>query len=362
MDTPIRRPRLADQVEAALREGIRKGEWRGRLPGSRHLCQHFGVSPPTLAEALARLVRDRWISSAGPRHRFRIHPPPGTLPSSRPTRRKKVLFWSHDPIHLMSHTAIEILSRLLLRAGRKWDIVQRVEPFEAVRQPRRTWDRLVESERPDLTIVLSGRPAVALWGVRRRLPMVFLGGDLGGQALCSVAVRTSRMLEHVLVRLLALGHRHICMPMLGCPEGFVADQRETFSRLLGEAGLPFAPTYHKPSLAEAGAEALAALLERMWNARPPTALVVMAWREMVTIECDLRARGVRIPDDVSLVLLSEDASLPWFRPALAHFPYPVDPVARVLTRWIEQGLPPAPQNLVFPTRFEPGQSLAPPKA
>ena len=50
----------------------------------------------------------------------------------------------------------------------------------------------------------------------------------------------------------------------------------------------------------------------------PTALVVIDWREFDLVSCFLRDRGLAIPGDVSLVLLSDHPSMECFLPALTH--------------------------------------------
>ncbi|WP_035606288.1 substrate-binding domain-containing protein [Haloferula sp. BvORR071] len=327
----LRRITLVDQAEAALREALREGRFGERLPGMRPLAEALAVNALTVGEAVSRLVADGTLVSEGPRKKFRIarHGRGG-----KSATRRKVLYLTAEPMHEMKPVALEILSLLLLERP-DWDVKHRAIGRSEGRTDRRRWDGLLKSEEARHLVYFGGHPAFAKWSLARGVPTVFLGGDTAREPVPMLGVNAALMIEQVMEKLIALGHTRICHPICGMPEGFSERQRRSMGKCLEAHGLPFVPNYHAPIVPKLDPDEFTRALAEVFKVRRPTALVVFDWEHFITASCMLREMGLKIPRDVSVAILSPDRHMAWHRPQIAHFRYPVGPIVKTLTKWIE---------------------------
>lgn len=353
----LRRIRLIEQVAAHLRAEIASGRLRGNLPGVRLLGATLGVSPPTVLAAVRQLTAEGRLINEGPRKRLRIARPadPGDSPRSL---GRKILFLTPTRLADTLPVALEILSRLLL-ARPQWDIRQFSLASGSGKPNRRRWEGLIAAERPDQVLVFSGRPEQALWARTLDIPVFFLGGDPGKEKIPILGLRAAEMLAVTLDRLLDLGHRRICLPFCGHPPGLVERQREVFAAKLAERKIPFVPAYHTPASVDESPSLLESLALKVFNTRPPTALLALDWPHLLFLMGFAARRGLRIPEQASLVLLAEERHLPWLTPRPAHFRYPLQRLVNTLVRWIENGTPSPDARLALPLTFVPADGLGP---
>jgi DNA-binding LacI/PurR family transcriptional regulator len=101
------------------------------------------------------------------------------------------------------------------------------------------------------------------------------------------------------------------------------------------------------------------MLESSMDRAVPTAVILLDWKELVTVSCLLTKRGLRVPEDVSLILLNEQMEANWFVPKLACFRFPVTRLAGLLARWVD-GQPLDDYTRPLSADFEEGGSIAPP--
>ena len=98
---------------------------------------------------------------------------------------------------------------------------------------------------------------------------------------------------------------------------------------------------------------------REWRTLPSDALVVLDWREYVTVSCFLKRHGIRVPEDLSVVLLSYQDELDWHLPRLAHYRYPSERIAQAVARWAvhERPLAAGGRMKIFPAHWVQGESI-----
>ena len=348
---------MVDQAIAYLRDEIRAGRLRGHLPGVRLLAASLGVSPPTVSAAVRHLVAEGLLIHEGARKRLRIAAPDGAGGHARSASRK-VLFLTPTPLADLMSVALEILSRMMMTRP-QWNIRQFAVTSPSGNSSRRRWDALIETEQPDQVVVFSGRPEQARWAAGRNTPVIFLGGDPGPVKVPILGLRASDMLAVTLDHLLALGHRRICLPFCGQPPGLVERQRVLFTSKLAEWKIPFVPGYHMPTARDDHPASLESLVHKVFELRRPTALLALDWNHLLFLMGFVAKRGLRVPEQVSMVLLSEDRNLPWLTPRPAHFRYPLQHLVNRMIRWIEKGPPSPDATMALDVTFDPAEGLAP---
>jgi DNA-binding LacI/PurR family transcriptional regulator len=237
--------------------------------------------------------------------------------------------------------------------------MHRVENFTSAKKPRRAGDELLKLAQPDALVVLGGTPVLAKWAAERGIRTLFLGGDAGGSGVPVLAVRVGTMLRHALGHLVGLGHRRIVMPLCGRSPGFVANCRGVAEETMiaaggGKDGIAIVET------AYATPQVVVDLLRRQWRKHAPDALIFLDWREFVAASGYFVEFGIAIPRDVSVVVLSQNATMEWHMPRITHFEHPVKPMARMISKWVTEGnKPPAPQGSIeVRARWVEGESVA----
>ena len=73
--------------------------------------------------------------------------------------------------------------------------------------------------------------------------------------------------------------------------------------------------YHTPDWEETP-EGLDRLMEELFRLTPPTAILCLAAHTAYGVQAWLKARGLRIPQDLSLVSLWDDVACGWISPGL----------------------------------------------
>ena len=170
-------------------------------------------------------------------------------------------------------------------------------------------------------------------------------------------------------QLLAIGHRRILH--LGGPPGIsLADRRvEGYLRAHAEAGVKPARDHvvRAPLSTEGGREAMQEWLRH--NPGQPLPEAVFGCNDAMAFGCieTLRSRGLRVPDDISVV--GYDHTYMWRAARMATVRQPLHEMGRraveVLVQRIEalrRGEPyPGPFNVVLPTEIVLGETLAGPR-
>jgi hypothetical protein len=359
---PITRMRAPDLAAASLREGILSGQLTGRLPGTRPLAKRLGVSAPTVAAALEQLVADGLLEKPGERQAYRVAGAPG--PGGNAPSARRLLLLTHQEPGLLEETSRRILETLRqIMVSKGWRVDAQVMDFMHVKRPQRSWDRLIEVDESTWVISLYGRQALAEWAVRRKVRMFFLGGMTGGHPIPLVAVRSSALLEIALSRLVALGHWKVVIPLCDRAESFKQSIRAVSRRLIEAAGHHYVASYHNPESDYLAPDVTARIIESAFASNPPTALVFIDWKELVTAQCVLMRLGLRVPEDVSLILLNDQMEAGWFQPTLCRFRFPERRMINAMVGWLEgRGQFGRSEEIPMRAQFIEGATMVQPKA
>jgi DNA-binding LacI/PurR family transcriptional regulator len=163
--------------------------------------------------------------------------------------------------------------------------------------------------------------------------MALMGGVQGETPLPMLGVRTSRMVERAMDELLVRGHRSVVLPLWNRPDAFRDRLREVMDDKLRAAGAGFEPARHMPVSPYDDARTMYGTMAEVWESARPTALLLLDWREFVAVSCFLRDQRIRIPDELSVVVLSHQPTMDCHIPSLAHFEHPVKRMAKTLADW-----------------------------
>ena len=356
----IERKTAAEMAADAIKAEIASGRWAGRLPGSRVLASETGVSQPTVAAALALLVEEGWLESGGDRRAFRVIPRPTAGPVTSAAKQRRAVVVTHADIGGLPHTARQVIEAAREKLNRRgWAVEIVTFDFLHAKRPHQSWDHLLPID-PDVPVIaVFGRPPIGEWALKHGVRMMFLGGLVGDLKIPMVGVKSAWLAAEAMKRLTDLGHRRIVMPLCDRPPSFAASLKDAVKAGLERVGVSYVASYHTPESPYQRPEVVWNMVESGMDRAVPTGIILLDWKELVTVSCLLTKRGLRVPEDVSLILLNEQTEADWFVPKLTCFRFPVMRLASLLTRWIE-GQTLDDSGCHLSADFEAGESIATP--
>ena len=362
---PLARPRrvlLAEQVAQSIEHEIEAQRWREWLPSERALQRVLNVSRQTVRAALERLVANRRIV-VEPYRGYRILARRGMKKVSNATSRDIGLICP-EPVYRMPPRFIHVLDvfrALCADAGINLDVL---EGQRFVRtDPARLMPRIVRSTPKACWILVLSKRRMQEWFERSGVPVVVYGNVYAGLKLACAGVDYHACIRHATSLLLAKGHRRIAFVAYDVraagEEDSVRGFYEAFQFHRGEDAVPL--LLERP---DADADALCRQLDgALGSKHPPTAFVVSHTHHYATVATHLASRGVRIPDDVSLICRSEEPFLEFMRPKPVFYRANLQVAARLLFDRVRQAIEgtarPGDQRLLVPELI-PGGSVAPP--
>ncbi|MFN8619244.1 MAG: LacI family DNA-binding transcriptional regulator [Chloroflexota bacterium] len=229
------------------------------------------------------------------------------------------------------------------------------------------WDRLALEGRVDglLVFVATIRDPTVRHLARAGFPMVLVNRRSHGIA-GSVVMDDARGAAVAVEHLAALGHRRIGH-IMGPPTTDTGQRRlQGFRETLDRLGLPFRERWvAETDYSERGGQAAARRLIEQAGGKPPTALYVASFMSGVGAMRVLTEAGLRVPDDVSIVVSDELSLAAYTAPPLTTIRFPLarmgEEATRMLLRRIEGG---AMDDIVLDEVPElvPRGSTAPPPA
>ncbi|WP_433502822.1 LacI family DNA-binding transcriptional regulator [Pseudonocardia halophobica] len=190
------------------------------------------------------------------------------------------------------------------RAASAVDVLVVLVVPDATEQPEENQAKLLRSQRVDGVIYLSGTGSMpaAIYDLARSGPVVLVDEQIPGRDLPAVVCDSRRGAREVAAHVLEQGHRKLAViggpPALWTAQQRLAGYREAFAG----AGLDpdSVPVHTGDYRLESGAAAAAAILDGPADKQPTALLCANDLMAIGAMEC-LKARGLRVPEDVSVV-------------------------------------------------------------
>ncbi|HNQ89895.1 MAG TPA: substrate-binding domain-containing protein [Verrucomicrobiota bacterium] len=349
---------LVAQAVAILREDIRSGYWTRGLPGEHSLCSHLQVSRVTLRAALAQLQREGLIRSRQGQRREIV---PGTVVGREAGTRNLVVLLTPVALEVMQRFAlfwIDDLRQTLVGAGYEME-VHRCRACTTAR-PELVLEGLAQRLRPAGWVLYQFGLRVQRWFSEHALPCVVAGSCHPGVRLPSVDVDYRAVCRHACGLFLARGHRQVAF--LKVDTGLAGDEASEEGFLEGARGtrgpaIEAVIARHDGSIKDICRQ-LSALLGR---ARRPTGLLVAKPENVLTVLGCLSRRGMRVPQDISVISRDDDPLLDHVLPTVARYSADSAAMARKVSKWVvstvQTGVIRPREDRLMP-QFVPGESLS----
>ena len=314
----------SEQVAAHLRGELMRGRWAETMPGGPKLAAELGIDKKTVEAALGLLEEEHLLIPQGPGRPRRIELPADHAP---PQLRVGLLSFDAESLGQLFMTDLQ---HRLGQAGHlpfppgKNLLDLGMDPVRVARMARRT--------EADAWVVTSASREVLEWFAEQETPAFALAGRYGGLPLAGTKPDKPSTIAAVVHRLVALGHRRIsllCRRHLRLPQP--SRSTRAYLAALESAGIATG-SFHLPDWEETR-EGVGCILESLFLHTPPTALILDEAHLYHAAYQQLTRRGLRIPEDVSLVCTDGDPTFAWCEPSVAHIAWDHRPVVNRIVRW-----------------------------
>ena len=328
------------------------------MPGVVRLAAECDVSPGMVRAALQQLEAEGLLVSRGLGRSRCVAAPAATRAA---LRRLRVGILVHDAPRNRSLQKSQILLAIqhdLETAGYDAFFYQKSQ-IEQQHDVRRIARHLAETP-ADSWIVEAGSRGLLEWCAAQVVPCLALYGRSGGLALARTGPDKLPAYLAATRRLVELGHRRIVLVTLSSRRKPTPGRIESaFLAELTAHGI-VAGDYHLPDWDETPA-GFAALLERLFQRTPPTALIIEETSRFIAAAQFLAHRRIAVPEQVSLVSTDCDGVLDWCHPPVAHMSWDTAPIVRRVVRWLAGVRRGNPERTTanFPAEFVPGGSIGP---
>lgn len=322
-----RRPSAVIQLAAYLRGELADGRWTGQMPGVIRLATELGTARNTVEGALKKLEQDGYLLPQGQGKGRVIREDTVYI-----RNKMRVAILRHEPLADIDGQLLE-LQHQLQEEG--YGAVLAEKSLVDLHFDLGRLENLVQRTNAAAWVVAGGPLEILEWFQARNIPVYALFGRRRELSISGGGPDKSEAYRQVVRKLVALGHRRIVLlaltsrrqPKPGLPErAFLAE--------LEAHGIATGP-YNLPEWDES-AEDLQRVLDASLHITPPTAFLVDESYLFHAAKYHLSARGIRIPQDVSMICTDPDRTFAWCRPSIAHIRWDSRPLLRHILRWVDQ--------------------------
>jgi len=315
----------AEQVAEHLRAALLRGGLSGTIPGVRPLVAQLGVGRDTIKMALRHREHEGLLVGQGAGRRRRIVLPEGHGPPAL-----RVALLDFDIPSQGADYMIDLRHQLEV-AGHVPFFTDKT--LEDLGMDDGRVARFVKKTGADAWIVAAASREVLAWFSRQETPAFALFGRMAGLPMAGTKPDRVSTQSAATRHLIGHGHRRIsllCRHQHRLPEP--SRGLRAFLDELEAAGIATG-AFNLPDWEESK-EGFAHILDSLLGGpTPPTALILDEPILYHAADHHLGQRGLRVPQDVSLICTDADPGLAWCQPRVAHIRWDYRPVVRRVVRW-----------------------------
>jgi len=324
---PFTSKSTSEQLADHLRGEVLRGAFGETMPGIKKLVRGLGVNSSAVTDALKQLEAEGILAGQGERRRHRIVTENNTRPPAM-----RIAFLPFDASSRGEPFNLEVL-RILTEHGH--------DPFFTGKtlmdlhlNPRRVAG-MVGQTRADAWIVTSAQLPVLECFTRKELPTFSLYGVWPGHPIAGALPNHAPVVTGLIRRLIGLGHRRIVM-LLYRGQLDLATARLA-PMLLGEMERHGIATgrYNVPNWKDSP-RGFRRMLDSMFKTSPPTAMIIEEVPHLFATLQFCGQRGIRVPEDLSLVCMEHRSELDYCVPPVTHLRWDKVLMTRRIARWANQ--------------------------
>jgi DNA-binding LacI/PurR family transcriptional regulator len=295
------------------------------MPGGPALAAELGIDGKTVWAAMQLLEQEGLLVGQGAGRARRIVPPKDD-PSAR-ALRVAILVGERSDLRL---DYMVNLQHQLSNTGHDAFFPPRTLA-ELGMNPSRI-SGMVEQTGADAWVVMAASNEVLEWFAAHQPRVYALFGRRRGLRIAGGGPDKPPAFSAATRRLVGLGHRRIVMlsrSLRRLPEPGASER--AFLDELKSHGVPQGD-YNLPDWEESAA-GFHERLESLFHHSPPTALIIEEGAFLVAAMQFCASRGIRVPEDLSLICTDPDPAFSWCKLQVAHIRWDARPVVRSILGW-----------------------------
>lgn len=357
----VRPQSLPEQTADWLRQRIRGGRWGSRIPGVPSLAKECGVAEKTVRQAILALEKEGVLTYAGAGRRRQVAESAGGQGKARCLRVGILLRDRLENEDEMFRWCLNKIQSDLNVRGHVCTVLAKTQTDLKYKDASAM--KLIGRTSVDAWIVVAGSRGLLEWLVSRPQPVFAIGGDCANMENLALAGSYARPAHLAMARrLVDLGHRRIVFLLpkfarVDAPNSSVGCiKAELAAHGIASGSFNFPDWDESP-------EGLAAQLDATFRVSPPTAIFATQPVWMIGILAFLARKGLKVPEDISVVCGNGAGFLQWHTPSIARYVHDDARIARRVLQWADTvaRCRKDTKHLLVPVRLEEGQSLAPAK-
>ncbi len=310
-----KRNSLVHETAATLKQWIAGGLLQDVLPGELELKERLRVGRDTLRLALQVLVKEGWLEPSAQGRQRRVHAQKLSKLKSEAAGLPVTFLSPYAGEQGQTMLEMEDTQKRLTEMGRD---LQYVSPeIYHLKEPAHQLENLVQTHPSSAWILYASSSPIQKWFADRGLPAIVNGWPYPEVNLSYVTKDWEPAGFHAGLQFLRHGHKHIGMfEFVERGAGAMLIEhglRRALATAGNEAKLMIFKDERTPESIARAYEAAFKLKER------PTAMVLTSSNHLLTSLSWLVSKGIRVPDEVSLVVLPND---PWYSelyPPVCHY-------------------------------------------
>jgi len=173
------------------------------------------------------------------------------------------------------------------------------------------------------------------WFEDKNIPAFAIFGRYEGLQIAGTKPDKTQAIAEAARELIGLGHRRVVLMtrrMRRLPSPGATEQ--AFLDALTAGGV-VSGSYHLPDWPETVA-GFHERLDSLFKFSPPSALILDEVAFFMAAMDFCANRGLRVPQDLSLMCLDSSPHFHWCRPAISHIAWDSEPVVRRVLRWVKK--------------------------
>ena len=315
---------VSAQAAAHIRAEVERGRWNGSIPGVYRLAIELGVNRKTVEAALRQLEHEGLLIGQGKGRKRLI-----VRQGGKPTRPMKIAVLLYEPVDRQLEYIVELQHAL---ADDGHSVIVASKSLTELKMDVKRVSQLVKQTAADAWIILAGSREVLQWFCEQPKPAFALFGRWEGLPIAAAGPDKVPAFVEATNRLVGLGHRRVVLiarrvrrlPELGRSE-------RSFLDTLIANGLK-GSDFNLPDWEETP-EGVQELLSSLFRVTPPTAMIVEEAPFFAAVLQFLAGRGVRVPQQVSVICTDADPTFTWCTPSISHIRWDSAPLVRRIVRW-----------------------------
>ena len=314
----------AEQVAAYLRAELESGKLSGLMPGVLRFEDELGVNRKTVETALRQLEKEGHLIGQGPGKRRRI-----VIPKNTPDSTLQIAILDYDPPARNQRIQIELVNNLKEAEHAPFFTVKTLVELQ---MDIRRIARLIKQTEADAWVLCSAPREICEWFAEQNIPVFAMFGARAGLPIAGIGPNYHPVVKLAVHRLAELGHRRI----VSLFRGGRAERSSGYTELeildaMKKQGLQTGP-YNLPNW-ENSREGFRQCLESLFKHTPPSAILIEEPTHFYAALQFCGERGLRVPQDISLICWELAPSFALGTPAVTHFRWGYRPVIRRITSW-----------------------------